>query len=145
MAIGGTIDDGGARLLRYGRDVELSWVYGTEFTAPSAGDLIYEEFVDVDKYGYIYGYDISSTEDNLVLLIWSTGSSNESMLIPLQSKGTTYQTLPIALNEGSPVSYTDSTYGGSDPGYILATLMEKDGSTGSKYQISLLMGEVPRL
>jgi hypothetical protein len=144
MHIGGVIDEGGARLVRHGRDVELRWSYGTEILAPLQGQTVFEDYVDVDKFGYIYGYEITSTHDNSMLLFWSAGTTTQSIHIPLQSKGSTYVTLPVALNEGYPISYNDVATGGSKPGFYAVASFGTDGIPGSKCNVSILIGEVPR-
>jgi hypothetical protein len=116
----------------FGRDVEPSWVHGSEITAPAADTALVSRTVSAEKSAYIYGFFISTTEPNDFRINWTSGATSYSVRIPIGGKGAVHYVDFVALNEGLPANAGSS---------ITITNVNAGGST-SVYQARLLYAEV---
>lgn len=121
-----------AKYIRWGRNLEPTWVHGVAQATPVAGAVLVTRTVSANLSGYFWGFLISSQEMNNFLINWTSGGTAYSIRIVFAGSGTTECVDPIPLNEGLPatagttITITNVTAGG-------ATMI---------YQARLLYGEV---
>jgi len=120
------------KLLRWGRNVEPSWVHGGEVTAPAAGTALVSKTVSSGKSGYIYGFYISADEGNTFKINWTSGEVAYSTRILFPGPGTLHYIDLIPVNEGLPAS----------GGTTITITNVNAGSTGVVYQAGILYAEV---
>jgi hypothetical protein len=118
--------------LRWGRNIEPSWVHAAEVTAPTANTALVSKVVGTGKNGYIYGFFISAGEANDFKINWTSGGAAYSIRIPFGGKGAVQYIDIIALNEGLP----------ADAGSNVTITNVNAGSAGIIYQARLLYLEV---
>lgn len=121
-----------ARLKRWGRDIEPSWVDGSEVTAPAAGTALVSKTVSAGKSGYIYGFFISAGEGNDFKINWTSGGTAYSKRIVFIGKGTLQYVDFAALNEGKPADAETS----------ITITNVNNGGAGVIYQASILYAEI---
>ncbi|MEM2405643.1 MAG: hypothetical protein QXR05_10920 [Candidatus Methanomethylicia archaeon] len=121
-----------ARLSRFGKNIEPTWVHGTEITAPAANTSLVSKTVSTGKKGYIYGFFISCGEANDFKINWTSGGTAYSIRIPFGGKGSLQYIDFTALNEGFP----------ADSGTSITITNVNAGSSGIIYQARLLYVEV---
>ena len=88
------------KYLRWGRNLEPSWVRTAEQTAPGAGTALVTKAVAAGKTGYIYGFFISAQEANDFLINWTSGGAAKSKRIVFGAGGSLECIDPTPLNEG---------------------------------------------
>jgi len=79
---------------------------------------------------FIYGYFITSTEENEYLLYWYSNGEPYMIYITPGSEGTILQTTNVAINKSAPLYYGDNAY-------IVALNPIGDSQL---YQVGLLVG-----
>lgn len=117
---------------RWGRDVEPTWIHGSEVVAPAAGTALVSKAVGTGKSGYIYGFFISAGEANDFLINWTSGTVAYSIRIIFAGKGSLQYVDILPLNEGLP----------ADAGTSISITNVNAGSAGVVYQARLLYAEV---
>jgi len=118
--------------LKWGRNSQPAWVYGSEVTAPVAGTALVSRTVSSGKKGYVHGFFISAGEANDFKLNWTSGGTERSIRIPFSGRGAVYYADFVALNEGLP----------ADAGTNITITNVNDGSANTIYQAMLLYMEV---
>ena len=136
-----SINAGGSRLLRWGRDVEPVWEYGgLWYSLPPGGDLLTYE-IPTGKDVYIYGYFISAEEENEFVVGWLNNGTFYTKRIQFPSKGTLYFVDNVAINEGYPANYRQG-----DPydGIAIYNVNAGTGNPtgGAVYQAGLLHADI---
>jgi hypothetical protein len=121
-----------AKLKRWGRNIEPSWVHAAEVTAPAAGAVLVSKAVGAGKSGYIYGFFISAGELNDFKINWTSGGTAYSIRIPFGGKGAIQYVDFAALNEGLP----------ADAGSSITITNVNAGSSGIIYQARILYAEI---
>jgi len=122
---------GSLLIQRYGHLTIPKWIYGNIVTQPSANQALIS--YDVQKRGYIYGFFITASEGNDFNLEFTDESDQLAIYrIVLAGKGTIHYADIIPMNEGRPTK----------PGSTITIKVINAGSTGSYYQVGLLVGEV---
>ena len=121
-----------AKLQRWGRNVEPSWVHGDEVTAPAADTKLASTTVSTGKKGYIYGFFISAGEANDFRINWTSEGATKSIRIPFSGKGALQYVDITPLNEGLP----------ADEGTEISITNVNAGGTGVVYQARLFIVEV---
>jgi hypothetical protein len=121
-----------APLIRFGRNVNPTWIIGAEVTAPTAGTSLVSRTVTTGKTGYIYGFMITAQEANDFKINWTSGGSAKSKRIVFGGKGTIHFVDVVALNEGL----------GADAGTSVTITNVNAGGTGMVYQCAILYCEV---
>jgi phage-related tail protein len=121
-----------AKLIRRGRNVEPTWVYGSEITAPAAGTALVSKTVGTGKTGYVYGIFITAQEANDFKLNWKSGATSYSIRIAFAGKGSLMVTFEIPINEGL----------GADADSTISITNVNAGSAGTVYQAGILYAEV---
>lgn len=121
-----------AILERFGRNIAPAWTHGAETTAPAGGSTLVSKAVTVGKTGYVYGFYITSGEDNDFTIGWTSGASGKSMKVVHASKGTTLFTDKIPVNEGL----------GADASTNMSVKNVNAGNAGIKYSAGILTGEI---
>ena len=112
-----------AKLQRWGRNVEPTWIHGDEITAPAENTKLVSVTVSSGKKGYIYGFFIVAGEANDFKINWTSGGETKSIRIPFQSGGALQYVDIVPLNEGSPadenteISITNVNAGSSEVVY----------------------------
>ena len=121
-----------AKLQRWGRNVEPSWVHGDEVTAPAADTKLVNTTISTGKSGYIYGFFISAGEANDFKINWTSAGAAKSIRIPFSGKGALQYVDITPLNEGLP----------ADEGTEISITNVNAGGTGVVYQARLFIVEV---
>jgi hypothetical protein len=121
-----------AKWLKYIRNISLSWIHGTEQTAPAANTNLVTKVVGSGKVGYIYGILITASEANKFTLNWTSGGAAKSISFQLSARGTLLYVFWVPLNEGSP----------ADSGTSITIKNVTAGTSGSTYQAGFLYGEI---
>ena len=119
-----------AKWLKYIRNISLSWIHGSELTAPT-GSLV-SKVVGSGKKGYVYGVIITASEANKFYLNWTSGGAAMKISFQLSARGTLLYVFEIPLNEG----YS------ADAGTAISISVATAGSSGSTYQAGFLYGEI---
>jgi len=120
-------------LVRYGRTPSvLTWVYGSEVSAPSAGASLVSRSVGSGKKGYVYGFFITASEANDFYINWTSGGTAHKVRIKFTGAGSLEYAGFIPVNEGLP----------ADSGSTVSITVVNAGSSGSVYQAGLLYVEV---
>jgi hypothetical protein len=115
----------------YGKDVVLSWVHGSEITAPAANTALVSKTVSTGAKGYIYGFFVSVPEPNDIKINFTYNNTNYSIRIPFSAKGAIHFADIIPINEGMP----------ADGGSTITITNVNAGSVGLIYQARLLYAE----
>ena len=121
-----------AKLQRWGRSLEPSWVHAAEVTAPGAGTALVTKAVTAGKTGYIYGFLISAQEANDFTLNWVASGAAKSKRITFGSMGTSECVDPTPLNGEL----------GADAGTNVTITNVNAAAGGKVYQCDLLYGEI---
>ena len=121
-----------SKLMRYGRNISPSWVHGNEITAPSANTSLVSHTVSSGKQGLIYGFYISSDEENVFRIEWVSGGVTKSIRVKFGGGGTIHYVDFFAMNEGQP----------ADSETEIKIVNVNDGSSGMVYQARLFIAEV---
>ena len=121
-----------SRLIRYGRNISPSWIHGDEVAAPSANTSLVSHMVSSGKQGLIYGFYVSSDEENVFKIIWVSGGVTRSIRIVFGGGGSIHYVDFFALNEGYP----------ADAGTEIKIVNVNDGGSGKMYQARLFIAEV---
>jgi len=121
-----------SRLIRYGRNVSPSWVHGNEVAAPSANTSLVSHTVSGGKHGLIYGFYVSSDEENVFKIMWVSGGVTRSIRIVFGGGGTIHYVDFFAMNEGQP----------ADSGTEIKIVNVNAGGSGKIYQARLFIAEV---
>ena len=121
-----------AKLQRWGRNVEPSWIHGDEITAPAENTKLVSKTVSTGKSGYIYGFFIMAGEANDFKITWTSGGASKSIRIPFSSGGALQYVDIVPLNEGLP----------ADENTEISITNVNAGSSGVVYQARLLIAEV---
>jgi|GEM_PF-1519567 len=121
-----------AKLQRWGRNVEPSWVHADEVTAPAADTKLVNTTISTGKKGYIYGFFISAGEANDFKINWISGGETKSIRIPFSGKGALHYVDITPLNEGLP----------ADEGTEISITNVNAGGSGVVYQARLFIAEV---
>ncbi|MEM4484169.1 MAG: hypothetical protein QXS19_09645 [Candidatus Methanomethylicia archaeon] len=121
-----------AKLIRFGKNIEPTWIHGGEITAPAANTNLVSRIVSSGKQGYIYGFFISAGEANDFKINWTSGGTARSIRIMFTGKGSLQYVDFVPLNEGFP----------ADAGSTITITNVNAGSSGVIYQARLLYAEV---
>jgi len=121
-----------SRLIRYGRNISPSWIHGDEVAAPSANTSLVSHMVSSGKQGLIYGFYVSSDEENVFKIIWVSGGVTRSIRIVFGGGGSIHYVDFFALNEGYP----------ADAGTEIKIVNVNAGGSGKIYQARLFIAEV---
>jgi len=121
-----------AKLQRWGRNVEPTWIHGDEITAPAENTKLVSVTVGSGKKGYIYGFFIMAGEANDFKITWTSGGETKSIRIPFSSGGALHYVDIVPLNEGLP----------ADSETEISITNVNAGSSGVVYQARLLIAEV---
>ncbi|MEM3961637.1 MAG: hypothetical protein QXQ36_07215 [Sulfolobales archaeon] len=116
--------------MRWGHNVKLKWVYGNFITAPP-GNTILVSYTP-SKPAYIYGFYIFADEANDFEIGWVSGGVYQSFLVATGSRGTTYFSDIIPINESLP----------ADPDTDIIIRNLRDGGVNLMYRCGLFIGEV---
>jgi len=117
---------------RYGHLTIPRWYYSDIIFEPSANQILLTVSIPDGYLGYIYGFFISASETNDFTINWiDINDVSRSYRIVLAGKGSIQYADIVPLNEGIP-----SKAGNIDFKIVNA------GSTGSYYQVGLLVGDV---
>lgn len=100
-----TMNIGGSRLLRWGRDVEPEWEYGTASVSVAADTELVSYDIPTGKDVYIYGVYLAAQEENTFSIKWMNDGTLYTKKIYFPSKGSVYFIDGIAMNEGYPAKY----------------------------------------
>jgi hypothetical protein len=119
-------------LTRFGRNIAVGWVIGSEVAAPAAGTSLVSRTVSSGKSGYVYGIMITAGESNDFKLVWTSGGTSRSLRVVLASRGSLLVVSQVPINEGFP----------ADGGTVVSIANVNAGSSGIVYQAALLYGEV---
>ncbi len=90
-----------SRLIRWGRGIAPVWTYGAVISAPPANSALVSITVFTGKSGYIYGFFISTSENNVFKINWTSGGVAQSIQLQIGA-GTVIFFDFCALNEGKP-------------------------------------------
>jgi len=105
MRLGSIVTQPSARMLRYGRDIQIGWTSEESITGPKPAN--YEMVYANVPYGrdvYIYGYRISAGESNAFYIVWENNGYVQYHLIDFPSDGTVVYTDTVPINEGYPAN-----------------------------------------
>ena len=89
--------------IRYGRSIQLFWVNGDVKSGVVSGDEIIRYNVPAGYVVYLYGFFISSGDQNTFQIEYSYGNVVRYFLIPFVSSGILHYDSGIAFNEGEPI------------------------------------------
>lgn len=117
-------------VMRWGHNVSPQWVYGQTYTAPPANTKLVS--VTPPASTYIYGFYIFSDEANDFQISWTSGGTVYTFLISTGSRGTTYFSDIIPINEGIP----------ADPNTEISITVLRNGNTGMNYRCGIFVGVV---
>jgi hypothetical protein len=121
-----------AKLVRHGKIIEPSWVYGNEITAPAADSTLVSKTVSVGKTGFIYGFLITADEANVFRINWISGGVAKSIRITFSSGGTVGFDGVLPVNEGL----------GADPTTSITIVNVNAGGGDKVYQAGILYAEI---
>jgi hypothetical protein len=121
-----------ARLIRWGKLVDPTWIHAVEQTAPGAGTALVTKAVTLLKKGYIYGFFIDAQETNDFLINWTSGGVAKSIRITFGGKGSMESVDPVPINEGLS----------ADAGTNITITNVTAGGVGMIYQARLLYAEI---
>jgi len=125
-------DPAGAKLIRWGRDVDPTWVHAAEVIAPLIGAVLVTQAVTAGMVGYIYGFFIACTEANSFLVNWTSATVAYSKRMVFGAAGSMEAIDNIAFNEGLP----------ADAGSNITITNVVAGAGATVYQAGLLYAEI---
>lgn len=116
--------------MRWGHNVQLKWIFGSEIIAPPANTSLIT--YSPTEQAYIYGFFIFSDEPNDFLIQWDSNGTTYEFLIATGARGTTYYTDIIPINEGYP----------ADKNSTIRIINIKPGSPNTRYRVAIFIGEM---
>lgn len=121
-----------AKLIRFDKLVDPTWVHAAEVTAPAAGTALVSQTVSAGVSGFFFGFYIDTQEVNDFLITWTSGGVGRQIRITFAGKGTLESVDLVAVNEGLP----------ADTGTTITISNVTAGNAGIIYQARLLYAEI---
>lgn len=116
---------------RWGINVEPSWVFADEVTAPAAGTALVTKAVSAGVSGYIFGILIETQEANDFLVKWTSGGAAKQARYTFSAPG--------SMEIVDPVSMNSSLLADASTNITINNVTA--GGTGMIYQAKILYAE----